>query len=139
MIYSPRTLLLRDDEGNWKEPVEVDILVSPAVNAGVVRRDLRNAGKTDESNIETTMRERMGRILYLFETRGVRNIVLGSFGTGVFRNKVDLVANLWIELLVGDEARFAHSFDQVLFAVIGTATFQTFQTIFAEHVLSVDL
>ncbi|KAF9012724.1 hypothetical protein BDQ17DRAFT_1498306 [Cyathus striatus] len=34
--------------------------------------------------IDDTMKERMARVLYLFEKQGIRNVVLGSFGTGCF-------------------------------------------------------
>ncbi|KAF8648501.1 hypothetical protein AX16_006210 [Volvariella volvacea WC 439] len=141
MIYSPKVVLMRGDQGGWKEPVEVDILTSPAVNAGVVRRKLSEQGSTDESLIESTMRERMCRILYAFEKRGVRNIVLGSFGTGVFRNKVAVVASIWRELLVGEEARFGWSFDRVVFAVLGKETFPVFRSVFegSDVVLHQDL
>ncbi|TFK45109.1 hypothetical protein BDQ12DRAFT_642291 [Crucibulum laeve] len=132
MIYSPKVLFIRNDKGDWQEPLEVDILTSPAVNAGLVRRNVRDSGKSDqnESGIEATMKERMGRLLYLFKKQGVRNLVLGSFGTGVFRNKVELVVNIWKELLVGEEARFKDSFDRIVFAVLGTATFRIFDEVF---------
>jgi uncharacterized protein (TIGR02452 family) len=81
MIYSPGVVFFRDDDGGWIEPLEVDVLVSAAVNAGVARR----AGKDAESRIEAAMKERMARVLFLFSQQGVRNVVLGSFGTGVFR------------------------------------------------------
>ena len=77
--------------------------------------------------IEGMMLERMGRILYLFELQGIRNIVLGTFGTGVFKNKVDVVARLWAQLLVGEESRFRYSFDRVIFATTGDATFVDFK------------
>ncbi|EAU93089.1 hypothetical protein CC1G_06809 [Coprinopsis cinerea okayama7 len=176
MIYSPGVQLLKDDTGNWLEPIAVDVLTSPAVNAGIVRRDGRDRkedqddaggspkdqsngedskhsrtskprGKwswksaskhkrlTDseiESAITRTMYERMARLLYLFELQGVKNLVLGSFGTGVFQNKVDIVASLWVELVMKEGARFRWSFDRVLFAVIGDETFKTFQRVFGE-------
>jgi uncharacterized protein (TIGR02452 family) len=81
MIYSPGVVFIRDDAGGWMEPLEADVLVSAAVNAGVARR----AGDTAEARIEVAMKERMARILFLFNQQGVRNLVLGSFGTGVFR------------------------------------------------------
>jgi len=139
MIYSPRVLFFRDDTGGWKEPIQVDILVSAAVNAGVARRKLAEIGSTDESEIESTMKERMARVLYLFEKKGVKNLVLGSFGTGVFRNKVELVASIWLELLVGESARFGKSFDRVVFAVIGGETFKKFGVLFqSSHVTLVN-
>ncbi|KAJ7593825.1 hypothetical protein C8J56DRAFT_1043609 [Mycena floridula] len=125
MIYSPRVTIFRDDEGQYEEPIEVDIVVSAAVNAGVARR------KPDsEAAIEAAMKERMARILFLCEIRGARDLVLGSFGTGVFKNSVPTVARLWKELLVGEGARFKDSFDNVFFAVLGKDTYPFFVTVF---------
>ncbi|KAF8959967.1 hypothetical protein BDZ97DRAFT_1666501 [Flammula alnicola] len=131
MIYSPGVLFLRADKGEWMTPVEVEIVTSAAVNAGVVRRYLRENNSDDETDLDAAMKERMARILYLFERHGVRNLVLGSFGTGVFRNRVELVAGVWNELLVGEGARFKHSFDRVVFAILGNATFQVFEKTFS--------
>jgi len=103
------------------------MLTSCAVNAGVARRKIHDG---DESKIEVTMRERMARILYLFEQKGVDNLVLGSFGTGVFRNNVEVVARIWHELLVGDNARFRRSFRRVVFAILGHPTYLTFKETF---------
>ena len=77
------------------------------------------------------MQERMGRVLCLFEKQDVRNVVLGSFGTGVFRNRVELVVQVWKELLVGENVRFRFSFDRVEFSVLGNPTFLTFKEIFS--------
>lgn len=132
MIYSPRVLFIRSDDGTWHEPIEVDIVTSCAVNAGVVRRYLRQSQSNDESDLDAAMKQRMGRILYLFEQQGVRNLVLGSFGTGVFRNRVELVAEVWKDLLISDNARFKHSFDRVVFAILGNATYTTFERTFSE-------
>jgi uncharacterized protein (TIGR02452 family) len=136
MIFSPRVLLMRTDSGEWHEPFEVDIVTSCAVNAGVVRRYFRvrqsRINDDDESSLDVAMKERMARILCLFEKQGVRNIVLGSFGTGVFKNRVELVAGVWKELLGSENARFRYSFDRVIFAVLGNATYMTFKEIFQE-------
>jgi hypothetical protein len=52
-----------------------------------------------EMLIAATMRERIARILHLFHIKGARHLVLGSFGTGVFQNSVDLVAEIFKDLL----------------------------------------
>ena len=132
MIYSPRVSFIRSDDGSWHEPIDVDVVTSCAVNAGVVRRYLRQAQTSDEEGIDKAMEERMGRVLYLFEKQGVRNLVLGSFGTGVFRNRVELVAGIWKELLVGENARFRSSFDRVEFSILGNPTYMTFKETFEE-------
>jgi len=135
MIYTPSVLVFRDDTGDWIPPYEIDILTSPAVNAGVVREKRQKAldqgenvdSVSDmETKIRAVMKERMARVLYLFELQGVRNLVLGSFGTGVFKNNVDMVVELWAELLLGENASFGRSFDRVAFGIIGHATYLKF-------------
>ena len=134
MIYSPHVLFIRDDKGEYQSPVEVDVVTSAGVNAGVVRRYLRERKSEDESGIYAAMKERMARILFLFERHGVRHVVLGSFGTGVFRNNVGMVAGIWAELLTAEDARFKHSFDHVVFAILGHSTFKTFEGTFAKSI-----
>jgi len=132
MIYSPGVVVFRSDDGGWTQPIEVDVLTSAAVNAGEVRKSMRArlSRKVIDDDIERQMRERMARILYLFQKEGVKNIVLGSFGTGVFNNDVDVVARLWADLLSVPEARFRSSFDRVVFAIIGRKTFVEFENAF---------
>ena len=133
MVYSPNVVVFRDDQGGWVAPLRVEVLTSPAVNAGVVRRALKGGADAqgEEDKIRRTMKERMGRILYLFESQGVRNVVLGSFGTGVFQNDVSTVASIWVELLLEDDSRFRKSFDRVVFAVLGKKTFEEFEAVFS--------
>jgi len=66
----------------------------------------------------------------VFEQKGIKNIVLGTFGTGVFRNDVAIVARIWAHLLIVADARFKNSFDRIIFAVTGGKTFGDFQSAF---------
>lgn len=131
MIYTPSVVIFRNDAGGWVTPFEVDILTSAAVNAGDVRNKNGHADHAKvESTIESTMKERMGRILSLMEQQGAKNLVLGSFGTGVFGNSVKIVARIWADLLTSKGARYRSSFDRVVFAILGTSTFTTFKQAF---------
>lgn len=132
MIYSPSVTIFRDDSGGWVEPIVVDVLTSPAVNAGVLRKSLwgKLAPQASEERIEKAMKERMGRILFLFEQRGAKHIVLGSFGTGVFQNNVATIARLWAELLTAPDARFRNCFSRVVFGILGNKTFAEFEAAF---------
>lgn len=143
IIYSPSVSLFRDDDGAWLDPIEVDIVTSAAVNAGTLRdhyEKQKDKAKSEsevqkdlealEMQIEVEMKERMGRILFMCESSRAKNLVLGSFGTGVFRNKVELVAKLWADLLAVPDARFKHSFDRIVFAIIDQRTVDKFQSAF---------
>ncbi len=131
IIYSPGVTVFRDDDGVWTYPFPIDVLSCAAVNAGEVRKTSQGPVISGlEVEIEKEMNERMGRILYVFEQNNVRNLVLGTFGTGVFRNKIALVARLWAHLLVVPGARFEYSFDRIIFAITGEETFAEFQGAF---------
>jgi len=132
IIYSPNVEVFRDDDGELIEPISVDVISCAAVNAREVfksREDLQ-MGRAMEGQIKSVMEDRMARILYLFEEKRIRNIVLGSFGTGVFGNDVDVVARIWAKLLSAPEARFNKSFDRVMFAITGRRTFVEFEKSF---------
>ncbi|KAF9477461.1 hypothetical protein BDN70DRAFT_810647 [Pholiota conissans] len=131
IIYSPGICVFRDDDGVFTYPFTVDVLSCAAVNAGEVRKTTHTPTHAGlEVEIEKEMAERMGRILYVFEKQGASNLVLGTFGTGVFRNDVATVARLWAHLLVVPEARFKHSFERIIFAITGEETFAEFQSAF---------
>ena len=135
MIFSPSVVVLRDDAGAWVPPHQIDVVTSAAVNAGVVRE--RAGGDSDPdtaARIEGVMRERMARILFLFEQQGLRNIVLGSFGTGVFRNDISMIADIWFDLLAEEGARFMYSFDRVVFGIIDKRTVERFKAVFESRI-----
>jgi Uncharacterized protein conserved in bacteria (DUF2263) len=180
MIYSPRVQLIKNDAGDWLEPLEVDIITSPAVNAGDVRNkyDRKHRKKDDEDEtgdawkqeksgkwtkkagkhraaeedsddstsqlpeakskeqleemINAEMYERMARVLYLCQIQSIPNLVLGSFGTGVFRNDVETVADMWMRLLVGDKAPFRGVFERVLFAIMDKETVFKFANVLGD-------
>jgi uncharacterized protein (TIGR02452 family) len=135
MIFSPSAIVLRDDAGTWVPPHQIDVVTSAAVNAGVVRERAREDSDSDTAaRIEGVMRERMARILFLFEQQGIRNIVLGSFGTGVFRNDISMIADIWFDLLAEEGARFMHSFDRVVFGIIDTRTVERFKAVFESRI-----
>ena len=125
IIYSPNVVIFRDDDGRWFNPIKVDVATSPAVNAGQVRKTRRRSRDETEGRIQEVMQERMARILTTFEGNGVRNLVLGSFGTGVFQNDVRAMAEIWRDLF---QVRFSTSFDRVVFAIPDRKTLAKFES-----------
>ena len=137
MIFSPSVIVLRDDAGAWLPPHQIEVVTCAAVNAGVVRERAGESPSRDAdvgARIESVMRERMARILFLFEQQGLRNIVLGSFGTGVFRNDVSMIADIWFDLLAEGGARFIHSFDRVVFGIVDKRTAERFKAVFESRI-----
>ena len=64
---------------------------------------------------ERVMHRRMALALAIFAEQGARNLVLGAYGCGVFRNDPYLIAAWWKELLA---ERVGGCFDFVFHAVL---------------------
>lgn len=128
MIYSPQVPVFRDDEDTLLDaPYCVSFLTAPAVNAGVVRqKEKRNSRK-----ISSTMLNRMACLFAVAAEHGHRNLVLGAWGCGVFRNDPDEVAAWFRQAL--NEPAFAGCFDLITFAIVGASrhsALSSFQRVF---------
>lgn len=110
-IYSPDVVFFRNGKFSLlKEPVTASVLTLPAVNMGQVKRKGEDVMKA-----EGVMKQRMKLALALFAEKKDRNLILGAYGCGVFRNDPKKIALWWKELLSGG---FAGCFDSVFFAVL---------------------
>ncbi|KAF7332594.1 DUF2263 domain-containing protein [Mycena kentingensis (nom. inval.)] len=136
MLYTKNVRFVRNDAGSWLAPADVDVLTCAAVNVNALRKTLGIRGREDsplpedvKEEVSTIMRERMARILSVFARNGATDIVLGSFGTGAFRNSVEFVARTWAELLFGP---FKDVFRRVVFAIIDEGSWRMFADVFRE-------
>jgi hypothetical protein len=113
----------RQARGKLISPYVINVLSAVPVSASVVRKKrftLPEERPAVDAEIRSFMRERMARCLRGFEQRGDRAIVLGAFGCGSSsQNSVDMVAELWAELIACESARFKDVFERVIFAVSG--------------------
>ena len=127
MIYSPGVPVFRDDEDQLlDEPWLTSVITSPAVNAGAVRQNTPRL----EKHIEPIMAERIERVLLLAASHGHRNLVLGAWGCGVFRNDPKVIAALFNDALATN--RFRNVFERVRFSVLDSSNDLTTFTAFNE-------
>ena len=111
MIYSPAVPIIKDEGGQeLDEPVCITIITSPAVNAGVVRRNEEN----NADKIVPRMRVRTEKLLALCQNKKHTTLVLGAWGCGVFQNDPEEISQQFLEALTG---KFANQFQRVVFAV----------------------
>lgn len=110
-IFSPDVVFFRDGRTRLlEEPVTASVLTLPAVNMGQVL--LKGE---DVAEAERVMKRRMKLSLAIFSRQGCRDLVLGAYGCGVFRNDPVKIAGWWKELL---KEWFPAAFDTVVFAVL---------------------
>jgi uncharacterized protein (TIGR02452 family) len=129
MIYSPTCPVFRDDAGLWlAQPYVVDIITSPAPNAGAV---LRNEPENLQ-RLEPVLTERAGKILALAAAHQCDALVLGAWGCGVFQNDPSVVARIFYEYLC-PQGQYSHCFRHVLFSVYDSAQPPTTYEVFARQ------
>ncbi|KAJ7209378.1 hypothetical protein B0H12DRAFT_1157943 [Mycena haematopus] len=136
MILTRNVRFVRDDAGAWVAPADVDVLTSAAVNVNALHKSLHIHNKEAPlppdiaADVSEIMRERMARILCAMARSGAEDVVLGSFGTGAFRNNVEFVAQTWEDLLAGENAPFRDVFRKVVFAIVDRGTWGLFCEVF---------
>lgn len=109
VIFSPDVPVIRNRQGELlAEPYPVSFLTSPAPNAGqlALRSD-------DPISVRDVLIERADRVLAIAARHGVRDLVLGAWGCGVFRNDPAEVAEAF-ELALRTHGA---AFDRIVFAV----------------------
>jgi uncharacterized protein (TIGR02452 family) len=132
-IVSPCVPFIRDDEGILlEEPVIATVITSPAPNAGAVA-----SNETDAvPKIIPTLQRRAEMVLRMAVLHGVKNLVLGAWGCGVFRNDPVAVAGAFHQLLQ-PEGVYHRRFQRVVCAVYTTpreqANFDAFHAAFAKQ------
>jgi uncharacterized protein (TIGR02452 family) len=134
VIFSPGVPVYRDSATRLLDAsYQISYLTSPAPNAGVLIR--HDPAAADE--IEGLLVERAGRVLAVAAHHGVRTLVLGAWGCGVFGNDPATVARAFRRHLA-DGGVFEGRFARVVFAVYDTSSAKTtlgaFQTTFASLV-----
>lgn len=108
LIWSPNVPFFKDNRFDLlEEPHLASVVTSPAPNNS--QKDFST------SQLKTAFLRRGTHVLSVMATSGCRNIVLGAWGCGVFRNDPALVADTFFHLL--SLPTFAGAFDRVIFAV----------------------
>ncbi|MFF6814890.1 TIGR02452 family protein [Streptomyces sp. NPDC012403] len=114
VIHSPAVPVFRDDRGRLlDEPFTAGFLTSPAPNAGVILRTAPE--RADE--VPHALTVRAGRVLETAAAHGYRQLVLGAWGCGVFRNDPAHVAAAFRSHLEPG-GRFAGAFAHVVFGIL---------------------
>ncbi|MCW3124679.1 MAG: hypothetical protein JWO03_337 [Bacteroidetes bacterium] len=130
MIYSPGVPFFKNDHGKLlPRPYLTAMLTVPAVNAGVVKQQ----GHPDEiARIDEVMMARMDKLLTIAALHGHEVLVLGAWGSGVFRNPADKVAG-YFKYHLKENKKFEGIFRKVVFAVLDKTSGQTTINAFKER------
>lgn len=114
-IYSPNIIFNRVAD-NF---ISVDVITCPAPNLSHYEGHFYDAMKA--------MHDRIKFILDITEKHKQKNLVLGAFGCGVFKNDPQFVAEVFKELLSSTK----YNFDTIIFAIPGGINYKKFKEVFS--------
>ena len=113
-LYSPNICFI--DKENV---VNCDVITCAAPNLSVY-------GKDDET-YRDALYSRIKFILNTCELQGVKTLILGAFGCGVFKNEPKVVATIFKDILT----KYSYSFEKVVFAIpSGNKNLDVFNEVF---------
>lgn len=90
-LYSPEVYFFSD---NYEKYVKADVITCAAPNRSVMRKD----GRFSEEENELALKERIQFIRDICDEECVDTFITGAFGCGVFAQKPEVVANLFMDL-----------------------------------------
>ena len=118
ILYSPDVPVFKDDNGNPEEPYLVSFITAAAVD-----RPLCNG--IPEETIQQTMYTRARKILSVAANNGVKHLILGAWGCGIFAHDAADVARLFADLLAEDD--YKERFVSVTFPITDQAMLRVFK------------
>lgn len=126
MIYSDDVVFFRNDQMDLINYYQLDVITSPAVNVGAMMQNNRS----ELAKVDEAMLLRMDKMLALFLKNGVKKLVLGAWGCGVFRNDPKDVVGYFKHFLKNG-GKYDGAFERIRFSVLDTNNRGTF-TCFSE-------
>ena len=107
-VYTSAGVFFKDFNYDYITPTEIDVITMAAINLnGFELTDIKQYIKTNKDKIRL--------MLSLAIKNDVKNIILGAWGCGVFKNNPVQIATFFKEVL--DEGYNSY-FDNVVFAII---------------------
>lgn len=107
-IYTQDAVFFKDVNYDYMEPVTCDVVTIPALNL--------NKEEFNDQDYETITREKIRIMLSVPYKFGVKNIILGAWGCGVFGNNPEKIAQYFKDAIITEG--YSSLYENVVFAII---------------------
>ncbi|MGO0307987.1 TIGR02452 family protein [Endozoicomonas acroporae] len=118
ILYSPDVPVFKDDNGNPEEPYLISFITAAAV-------DLPYCKGIQQKTLQQTMYTRARKILAVAANNGVKHLILGAWGCGIFGHDAADIARLFASLLAEDD--FKERFVSVSFPITDPEMLKVFK------------
>jgi len=125
IIYTKPVYVFKNDYGNDIDPIECEVITCAAPNYNMYSLfdDPHRGGQINMEEHKKIMTRRFTKVLKSAIANNQRNLILGAWGCGVFKNPPEINAQIFREVL----DNFSSSFDDIIFAIPDDKHYQIFQ------------
>ena len=109
-LYTKDAVFFKDCNYDYMDQVVCDAITIPAVNLNKSESSIISPGL-----YEKITKDKIRLMLSIAHKNDVKNIILGAWGCGVFKNDPDKMANFFKEVF---EEGYSNFFDNIIFAII---------------------
>jgi uncharacterized protein (TIGR02452 family) len=112
-LYTKDVIFFKDKEYDYMDPVFCDVITIAAINLNENAKYDPVQNLTDYRKIT---KDKIRLMVSLAAKNGVKNLVLGAWGCGVFNNDPTTMSQYFSEVLIGEG--YSVDFDNIAFAII---------------------
>ena len=112
-LYTKDAIFFKDKDYEYMEPVVCDVITIAAINLNENAKYDPVQNLTDYRKIT---KDKIRLMVSLAAQNGVKNLILGAWGCGVFNNDPTTMSQYFSEVLVGEG--YSVDFDNIVFAII---------------------
>ena len=112
-LYTKEAIFFKNKDYDYMEPVVCDVITIAAINLN------ENAKYDPVQNIteyRKITKDKIRLMVSLAAQNGVKNLILGAWGCGVFNNDPTTMSQYFSEVLIGEG--YSVDFDNIVFAII---------------------
>lgn len=116
-LYTTDAVFFKDVEYDYMSEVKCDVVTIAALRLhGIIGENGEMSYESDVTDYRNITKNKIRLMLSLAAKHGVRNIILGAWGCGVFKNDPEIISSYFHEVLV--QECYSGLFNQVVFAII---------------------
>jgi len=113
LLYTKDAIFFKDKEYDYMDPITCDVVTIAAINLNENAKYDPVQNLTDYRNIT---KDKIRLMVSLAAQNGVKNLILGAWGCGVFNNDPTTMSQYFSEVLIGEG--YSVDFDNIVFAII---------------------
>jgi uncharacterized protein (TIGR02452 family) len=116
-VYTQNAIFFKDVNYNYMSEVVCDVVTVAALRLhGVLDKKGNISYESSNPDYRSITKNKIRLMLSLAAKNGVKNLILGAWGCGVFKNNPEVISGYFHEILVSE--CYSSLFNQVIFAVI---------------------